>query len=147
MIKKYTDKLSWALHLYCISLRNLGWALGNFRALRAQILMALPLEKRPWFLLKSLQIYNYLRGMEGRIAFSMTPRTNQFIQTDGKLDGGTERQTYWDANASKKWEKVRKLCPWSIIINLHSILQKKKNLIYWQKSSKFQKVARTVAIL
>ena len=41
----------------------------------------------------------------------------------------------------RKGEKAReKRCPGSTIINLHSIL-KKKNLIYWQKCSKSQKVA------
>ena len=37
-------------------------------------------------------------------------------------------------------KKRERKCPGSIIINLHSIL-KKKNLIYWQKCSKSQKVA------
>ena len=36
-------------------------------------------------------------------------------------------------------EEERKICPGSIIVNLHSIL-KKKDFIYWQKCSKSQKV-------
>ena len=52
-----------------------------------------------------------------------------------------EKMREIEREREKRREQERKRCPGSIIINLHSIL-KKKNYIYWQKCSKFQKVAR-----